>query len=86
MAEEKEIGYVIDYFSRVGVAAIKITNDSIKIGDTLHFKGNTTDFEQLVESMQIDRVDVNEAGVGKDVGIKVNEKVRKKDKVYKVEK
>ncbi|MBW1972163.1 MAG: translation elongation factor-like protein, partial [Deltaproteobacteria bacterium] len=62
------------------------TNDSIKIGDTLHFKGNTTDFEQLVESMQIDRVDVNEAGIGKDVGIKVHEKVRKKDKVYKVEK
>ena len=78
---EKEIGKVITYFSHVEVAAIKLKG-KLKVGDKVHIKGHTTDFEQKVDSMQIDRKDVEEAGKGADIGIKVKEKVRPNDAVY----
>ena len=81
---EKEIGKITHYFSNIGVAAIKLS-DSLKVGDTIHIKGNTTDFEQRVESMQVDRTDISVAKAGDEVGIKVKEKVGKKDKVFKME-
>jgi len=77
---EKEIGIVSTYFSHAEVAAIKLAG-KLKIGDRIHVKGHTTDFEQLVDSMQIDRKDVKEAKKGDEVGIKVNERVRPNDKV-----
>ena len=81
--EEKEIGKVSSYFSHVGVAAIKISG-KLKIGDRIHIKGNTTNFEQKVESMQIEKERIKEAKKGDHVGIKVSEKVRPNDKVYLV--
>ena len=51
---EEEIGKVGDYFAHIGVVALEITNDNLKIGDTIHIKGHTTDFTQQVESMQIE--------------------------------
>ena len=84
MAEEKEIGKVISYFTHVEVAAIKLSG-KLKIGDKIHIKGHTTDFEQVVESMQINREDVKEAKEGDDVGIRVKERVRPNDTVYLVE-
>ena len=78
---EKEIGQVSSYFAHVGVAAIKLSG-KLKIGNTVHIKGNTTDFEIDVDSMQIDNKPVKEAKKGDHVGIKVPEKVRKKDKVF----
>ena len=60
MAEEQEIGEVKDFFARVNVAAIELSDD-LKVGDKIHFKGHTTDFVQKVDSMQIDRNDVREA-------------------------
>jgi len=81
--EEKEIGKVSSYFSHVGVAAIKISG-KLKIGDRIHIKGNTTNFEQKVESMQIEKESIKEAKKGSHVGIKVSEKVRPNDKVYLV--
>ena len=83
MAEEKEIGKVMSYFTHVGVAAVTLSGN-LKIGDKIHIKGHTTDFEQEVESMQIDREDVKEAKEGDDVGIKVKERVRPNDIVYLV--
>lgn len=80
---EKEIGEVITYFSHVEVAAIKLKT-KLKIGDKIHIKGHTTDFEQEIESMQIDKKPVKEAKKGDDIGIKVNDKVRPNDKVYLV--
>ncbi len=82
--EEKEIGRVLDYYAKIGVVAIEITEGEIKIGDTLHFKGHTTDFTQKIESIQIEHENVQVAKKGDKVGIKVKERVRPHDKVFKV--
>ena len=82
MAEEI-IGKVSDFFARPVVAAIELTA-ALEVGDKIHFKGHTTDLELIVDSMQIDNVDVKEAKAGDSVGVKVSERVRKKDTVYKV--
>ena len=80
----EEVGEVFTYFSKIGVAGIKITKGKLRIGDKIRIKGATTDFEQVVESMQIEKTPVEEAEAGQSVGIKVKEKVRKGDKVYKL--
>jgi translation elongation factor EF-1alpha len=80
---EKEIGKVSTYFSHVGVAAIKLSG-KLKIGDKIHIAGNTTDFEQEVESMQIENKKVSQAKKGDHIGIKIEEKVRSNDKVFLV--
>ncbi len=82
--KEKEIGKVSGYFSHVGVAAIKLSG-KLKIGSKVHIKGSTTDFEQEIDSMQIDKKDVSEAKKGDHIGIKVSEKVRPNDKVFLLE-
>ncbi len=83
MAKEKLIGKVSSYFSNVGVAAIEL-EDSIKVGDTIRIKGHTTDFTQEIDSMQIDRKPVEKAKKGQSIGVKVPDRVRPNDKVYKV--
>ncbi len=86
MAEEKlkEIGEVFTYFSQVRVAGIKVSG-TLKVGDKIKIKGATTDFEMKVDSMQVERQPVQEAKPGDSIGIKVPDKVRGGDKVYKVE-
>jgi len=81
---EKEIGRVLTYFSQVGVAAIKLS-DNLKVGDRIHIKGHTTDFEQLVESMQINKKEIKEGKEGDEIGIKVKDKTRPNDMVFLVE-
>jgi len=80
---EELIGKVSDYFGKIGVAAIELTGN-LKVGDKIHIKGHTTDFEQIVDSIQIDRNPVPEAKAGDSIGIKVKEYCRGKDSVYKV--
>ena len=80
---EEEIGKVSDYFAKIGVAAIELTG-SLSVGDTIHIKGHTTDFEQKVESMQIEHQNVEKANPGDSIGIRVSERVRQHDVVYKV--
>jgi len=82
--KEIEVGKVADYFANIGVVAIEVTAEGIKIGDTLHFLGHTTDFTQKITSMQVEHQAVEEAPVGSSVGIKVSEKVRAHDQVLKV--
>ena len=82
-AKEKEIGRVSSYFSHVGVAAIKLSG-KLKVGDKVHVKGATTDFEIPVKSIQIERKDVKTAKKGDHIGIKVPEKVRPNDRVFLV--
>jgi putative protease len=79
--EEVAIGMVEKYFGKIGVAAIRITSGEMKVGDKIHIKGHATDFEQTVDSMQVEHESVQKAGPGTDVGIKVKEKVHEKDTV-----
>jgi translation initiation factor IF-2 len=81
---EVELGKVTHYFSKIGVAAIEITQDTLTVGDTIHVKGHTSDFKQTIDSMQIDGQSVAEATVGQSVGIRVAEHAREHDMVYKV--
>ena len=83
MVEEK-IGIVHHFFSKVQVAAIKIENGTLSIGDTIHIVGAHTDFQQKVESMQINMNPVESVKAGDDVGIKVIDRVREHDIVYKI--
>jgi len=83
MVEEK-IGIVEHFFTNVGVAAIKITDGELKVGDTIHVVGMHTDLKQKIESMQINKVAVTSVKVGDDVGIKLNERAREHDVVYKI--
>jgi len=82
MAEEK-IGTVSDFFARPVVAAIELTA-GLKMGDKIRIKGHTTDLELTVDSMQINNAAVEEAKAGDSVGVKVSERVRKTDTVYKI--
>mgnify|MGYP001133554480 FL=1 len=80
---EVEIGKVTDFFAKPVVAGVELSG-VLKIGDKIHIKGSTTDMELAVESMQIDRVDITEGKSGDLVGIKIPDRVRRGDKVYKV--
>jgi len=84
MSEEKQIGKVFSFFSKISVAAIELTEDNLALGDKIRVKGSTTDVEQEVESMQIEGQEVQEVGPGKSVGMKVKDRVRPGDLVYKV--
>jgi putative protease len=83
MAKENLIGEVFVYFAKVEVAALNLVGD-LKVGDKIHFKGNTTDFTQTIKSMQIQHNSIKEVKAGDDVGLKVDNRVRPKDKIYKV--
>ena len=80
---EEAIGSVSDFFAHPVVAGIELTG-TIKQGDKIHIKGHTTDLEMVVESMQINNVNVTEAKAGDSVGIKVSDRVRRGDVIYKV--
>ena len=80
--EEKKIGYVTHFFNKIMVAGIEITDGTLKVGNTIHVKGATTDFEMSIDSMQIDRNHVEEATVGQSIGIKVPDAVREGDDVF----
>jgi len=86
MVEEKKeelVGKVTHYFGKIEVAIIELSKE-IKVGDKIHIKGNTTDFEQEVNSMQIEHQNIEKAKKGDMIGLKVKEKVREGDEVYKV--
>ena len=80
---EVAIGKVNDFFARPVVAGIELMA-AVKVGDTIHITGHTTDLTQTVDSMQIDNMNVDQAKAGDNVGIKVTERVRRGDTVYKV--
>ena len=80
--QETEIGEVMTYYTNIGVAAVELSG-SVKVGDTIIFRGFTTDLEQKVDSMQIEHDSVQEAKAGDQIGVKVPGKVRKNDRVYK---
>lgn len=80
---EERVGVINDYFAKIGVAGIDL-EATLRAGDTVHVKGHTTDLEQVVESMQVEHESVEMAGAGAQIGIKVKERCRGGDVVYKV--
>jgi len=82
--EEKKVGEVIKFFSKIGVAAMRLTEGGLKVGDQIRIVGHTTDFTQTLDSIQIENKSVQEAGPGADIGIKVKDKAREHDVAYKV--
>ena len=82
--QEEKVGKVQKFFATPSVAAIEVIAGVLKIGDKLHFKGHTTDFEDTITSMQVDKDPIEEAKPGDLIGIKVKEKVREHDTVYKI--
>ncbi len=77
------VGQVFAYFRKVGVAGIELT-DTVNVGDSLRILGSTTDIELEVDSMQIDQLNVDSADKGEKIGLKVPDRVRPHDRVYKV--
>jgi len=81
---EQIIGVVTHYFGKIGVAALKITNGELRVGDTIHVKGHTSDFSQTVDSMQVEHESVEIARAGDEIGMKTAEYAREHDLVFKV--
>lgn len=82
MENEKELGLVTHFFSKIDVAVIKL-KDELNVGDKILFRGSTTNFDQIVKSMQIEHESVEKAKAGQSIGLKVKDKVRENDVVYK---
>ena len=80
---EEVIGRVTDFFAQPVVAGIELTA-VLEVGDKIHIVGHTTDLELVVDSMQINNVNVEQAKAGDLVGVKVSDRVRREDTVYKV--
>jgi putative protease len=79
----KKIGTVTHFYTDISVGIIEL-EENLKVGDTVKFEGSTTDFEQEIKSMQYDHKDIEEAKKGREVGVKVEDKVREGDEVYLV--
>ena len=80
----EEVGIVTHYFSKPRVAVLKIKKGKIEVGDSLAFRGHTTNFKQKIESLQINHKSVQSAARGQEVGLQVKARVRPHDTVYKI--
>jgi len=81
---EEKVGEIVKFFAKPSVAAVKITEGELKVGDTIKLTGHTTDFEDKIESMEINNKKVEKAVAGDYIGIKVADRVRPGDEVFKV--
>ena len=83
-ANEEAIGVITHYYSHLGVAVAQLNKGSLKTGDTIHVKGNSTDFIQTVTSMEYEHQHIDQAGAGQNIGLKVIDHAREHDIVYRV--
>ncbi|MBU2595762.1 hypothetical protein KJ713_02960 [Patescibacteria group bacterium] len=83
--KETEVGEATHYFGHIGVAVVKATKGPIKKGDKLHFVGGSADFDQTVDSLQVEHKDVDQLAKGKEGGMKVSEKVHEGNKIFRIE-
>lgn len=79
---EEQIGKIIHYYDKIGVAVVRLEG-TLKTGDSIHVKGKISDFEQKVESLQLDHKDAASAKKGEEVAVKLNERAKEGDVVYK---
>ena len=78
------MGSVLHYYAHVGAAIVQIDSGEIRVGDTLHFRGHTTDFYQPVDRVEVEHSPVERAGTGQTVGIQVSQRVREHDEVFRL--
>ena len=81
---KKLVGKISHYFTKIGVGVIELS-DELKVGDRISIEGATTNVQQSVRSMQIEHADVKSAGAGDAIGMKVEQRVREGDLVYKLD-
>jgi len=81
---EKKIGEVLKFFAKPSVAAVHLTEGELMIGDSIKFSGHTTEFTEVVQSMEVDNKPVQKAVAGDSIGLKVSDRVRPGDEVFKV--
>lgn len=81
---ETPVGTVTHYYNKIGVAVVKLNKGGLSVGDEIKITGNTTDFTQKINSMQIDHKDIKVAEKGQEFGLKVDQEVREEDNVFKV--
>ena len=82
--ERQKVGEVFHYFGKIGVAAIRLTDGALAVGDTIQIQGASTNLTEVVESLQMEHATVARAEKGQEVGVKVKDRAREKDLVYKV--
>jgi putative protease len=83
-APGERIGVVTHYYGNLLVAIVKLEAGTLRVGDTIHIRGHTSDFSQRVESLQVEHAAVNEVGPNDEFGIKVVQHAREHDVVYKL--
>ncbi len=81
---EKKIGEVVKFFAKPSVAAVHITDGEVQVGDSIKFSGHTTEFTDVIQSMEVDNQQVQKATAGQSIGLKVSDRVRPGDEVFKV--
>jgi len=84
MAAEEKVGTVTSYFTKIGVAAIRLTDGDLRVGDQIRIRGHTTDFTQPVQSLQVEHRPVEQAECGTEVALRVLERVRPHDQVFRL--
>ncbi len=82
--ERTKVGEVFHYFGKIGVAAIRLTDGALAVGDTIQIQGPSTNLTEVIESLQMEHATVTRAEQGQEVGVKVKDRAREKDLVYKV--
>jgi hypothetical protein len=81
---EERVGIVTHYFGDLSVAAVRMESGSLRLGDTIHIRGHTSDLRQRVDSIQVDHRPVSDAAAGQEIGLRVTQHVREHDVVYKI--
>ena len=84
MATEEKVGVVDGYYAKIGVAAIRLTDGALQVGDQIRIHGHTTDFTQAVESIQLEHQPIPRAERGSEVALNVRERVRLHDQISKI--
>lgn len=82
--EKKLVGKISHYFTKIGVGVVELS-DELRVGDKISIEGATTNIQQTIDSMQIEHENVQSAGAGQSIGLKVKDRVREGDLVYKLE-
>jgi hypothetical protein len=84
MATGERVGSVVHFFDRILVAVLRL-DKGIRLGDHLHFLGGHTDFDQRIDSMQVDHQPVEKADSGSEVAVKLSQPARRGDAVYRID-